>query len=194
MVNVAIATGFERRYPGAQAAGRHALGRPRPRGQDDGGAGGRGGPARRARARLPLLGWDPDATWLSFLPSPRSAPSPSPARPSWPARCGPSSPRPNGLYLVLLLLGGMIIPLSGAARARSKRSPSSCPAAPGGRVDGTVTAGAPVPGWRGPPRGLGGGGAGAAAVTFRWGGRYGVAVGARSRRRVLVELGSMCPR
>lgn len=151
MVNVAIATGFERQYQVLKRLGATPLGRPRLL-------------AAKTTAVLAvevvqlvvlvpvslLLGWDPDATWLGFLAVAALGTVAFAGLGFLMAgtlRAELTLALANGLYLVLLLLGGMIIPLSelpGPLEAVAKLLPAAALAA---GVDGTVTAGASVPGW-----------------------------------------------
>lgn len=151
MVNVAIATGFERQYQVLKRLGATPLGRPRLL-------------AAKTTAVLAvevvqlvvlvpvslLLGWDPDATWLGFVAVAALGTVAFAGLGFLMAgtlRAEITLALANGLYLVLLLLGGMIIPLSelpGPLEAFAKLLPAAALAA---GVDGTVTAGASVPGW-----------------------------------------------
>ena len=131
-VNLAIGVGFEREYGVLKRLGATPLGRPRLLGAKtlavvvvE---------AVQVAVLWPLalaLGWDPSPE-LGVRRSPScSARSPSPASAcAWPARCGRSSTlaAANGLYLVLLLLSGMVIPLDELPDARCAPSPGSCPA------------------------------------------------------------------
>lgn len=151
MVNVAITTGFERQYQVLKRLGATPLGRPRLL-------------AAKTTAVLAvevvqlvvlvpvslLLGWDPDATWLGFVAVAALGTVAFAGLGFLMAgtlRAEITLALANGLYLVLLLLGGMIIPLSelpGPLEAFAKLLPAAALAA---GVDGTVTAGASVPGW-----------------------------------------------
>lgn len=173
MVNIAIATGFERQYGVLKRLGSTPLGRPR---------------LLAAKTvsvvaievvqlviLVPvalLLGWDPDATWVPFLvvvALGTVAFAGLGLLMAGTLRAELTLALANGLYLVLLLLGGMIIPLSelpGPLEAFAKLLPAAALAA---GVDGTLTAGASVPGWAwatlivwaiATPV--------AAALTFRW--------------------------
>jgi ABC-2 type transport system permease protein len=173
MVNVAIATGFERQYGVLKRLGATPLGRPRLL-------------MAKTTAVLAievvqlvvlvplslLLGWDPDATWVPFLlvaALGTVAFAGLGLLMAGTLRAELTLALANGLYLVLLLLGGMIIPLSelpGPMEAFAKLLPAAALAA---GVDGTLTAGASVPGWAwatlavwaiATPV--------AAALTFRW--------------------------
>lgn len=149
MVNLAIATGFEREYGVLKRLGSTPLGRPRLL-------------AAKVLAILVVeaiqigvlwaialaLGWDPSIE-LAFLA----------AVVLGTVACGAIGlvmagslkalvvlAAANGLYLVLLLLSGMVIPLEelpGAVQAISKALPSTALA---DAVRGTVTAGLDVPG------------------------------------------------
>ncbi len=173
MVNVAIATGFERQYQVLKRLGATPLGRPRLL-------------AAKTTAVLAvevvqlvvlvpvslLLGWDPDATWLGFLAVAALGTVAFAGLGFLMAgtlRAELTLALANGLYLVLLLLGGMIIPLSelpGPLEAFAKLLPAAALAA---GVDGTVTAGASVPGWAWATLVVWAVAAPvAAAVTFRW--------------------------
>lgn len=151
MVNIAIATGFERQYGVLKRLGATPLGRPR---------------LLMAKTTsvlvievvqlavlVPvslLLGWDPDATWLPFLAVAALGTVAFAGLGLLMAgtlRAELTLALANGLYLVLLLLGGMIIPLSelpGPLETVAKLLPAAALAA---GVDGTLTAGASVPGW-----------------------------------------------
>lgn len=173
MVNIAIATGFERQYGVLKRLGSTPLGRPR---------------LLAAKtvsvvaievvqlavlvAVALLLGWDPDATWAPFLAVAALGTVAFAGLGLLMAgtlRAELTLALANGLYLVLLLLGGMIIPLSelpGPLEVFAKLLPAAALAA---GVDGTLTAGASVPGWAwatlvvwaiATPV--------AAALTFRW--------------------------
>jgi ABC-2 type transport system permease protein len=173
MVNIAIATGFERQYGVLKRLGSTPLGRPR---------------LLAAKTisvvavevvqlavLVPLsllLGWDPDATWVPFLAVAALGTIAFAGLGLLMAgtlRAELTLALANGLYLVLLLLGGMIIPLSelpGPLEVVAKLLPAAALAA---GVDGTITAGASVPGWAwatlvvwavATPV--------AAALTFRW--------------------------
>ena len=151
MVNVAIATGFEHQYQVLKRLGSTPLGRPRLL-------------AAKTTAVLAvevvqlvvlvpvslLLGWDPDATWLGFVAVAALGTVAFAGLGFLMAgtlRAEITLALANGLYLVLLLLGGMIIPLSelpGPLEAFAKLLPAAALAA---GVDGTLTAGASVPGW-----------------------------------------------
>lgn len=173
MVNVAIATGFERQYQVLKRLGATPLGRPRLL-------------AAKTTAVLAvevvqlvvlvpvslLLGWDPDATWLGFIAVAALGTIAFAGLGFLMAgtlRAEITLALANGLYLVLLLLGGMIIPLSelpGPLEAFAKLLPAAALAA---GVDGTVTAGASVPGWAWATLVVWAVAAPiAAAVTFRW--------------------------
>ena len=173
MVNVAIATGFERQYQVLKRLGATPLGRPRLL-------------AAKTTAVLAvevvqlvvlvpvslLLGWDPDATWLGFLAVAALGTVAFAGLGFLMAgtlRAELTLALANGLYLVLLLLGGMIIPLSelpGPLEAFATLLPAAALAA---GVDGTVTAGASVPGWAWATLVVWAVAAPvAAAVTFRW--------------------------
>ncbi len=173
MVNVAIATGFERQYGVLKRLGATPLGRPRLL-------------MAKTTAVLAvevvqlavlvplslLLGWEPDATWVPFLGVAALGTVAFAGLGLLMAgtlRAELTLALANGLYLVLLLLGGMIIPLSelpGPLEAFAKLLPAAALAA---GVDGTLTAGASVPAWAwvtlvlwaiATPV--------AAALTFRW--------------------------
>ena len=173
MVNVAIATGFERQYQVLKRLGATPLGRPRLL-------------AAKTTAVLAvevaqlvvlvpvslLLGWDPDATWLGFVAVAALGTVAFAGLGFLMAgtlRAELTLALANGLYLLLLLLGGMIIPLSelpGPLEAFAKLLPAAALAA---GVNGTLTTGASVPGWAwvtlvvwavAAPV--------AAALTFRW--------------------------
>ena len=173
MVNVAIATGFERQYGVLKRLGATPLGRPRLL-------------MAKTTAVLAvevvqlavlvplslLLGWEPDATWVPFLAVAALGTVAFAGLGLLMAgtlRAELTLALANGLYLVLLLLGGMIIPLSelpGPLEAFAKLLPAAALAA---GVDGTLTAGASVPAWAwvtlvlwaiATPV--------AAALTFRW--------------------------
>lgn len=173
MVNIAIATGFERQYGVLKRLGSTPLGRPRLL-------------AAKTTSVIAievvqlavlvplslLLGWDPDATWAPFLTVAALGTVAFAGLGLLMAgtlRAELTLALANGLYLVLLLLGGMIIPLSelpGPLEAFAKLLPAAALAA---GVDGTLTAGASVPGWAwatltvwaiATPV--------AAALTFRW--------------------------
>ncbi|MCB9374170.1 MAG: ABC transporter permease, partial [Microthrixaceae bacterium] len=119
-----------------------------------------------------LLGWDPQATWPAFVlvaALGTVAFAGLGLLMAGALRAEITLALANGLYLVLLLLGGMIFPLGelpGPLEAVAKALPAAALAA---GVDGTVTAGASVPGWAwaslvvwavAAPL--------AAALTFRW--------------------------
>ena len=174
-VNLAIGVGFEREYGVLKRLGATPLGRPRLLG------------AKtlalvavevvQVAVLWPLalaLGWDPSPE-LGVRRSPWcSARSPSPASGcAWPARCAALVvlAAANGLYLVLLLLSGMVIPLDELPGRRRAPSPGPCraprwprwcaarspaPTSPGRRVGACSPCGpiaAPVP--RHPPLPLG---------------------------------------
>ena len=151
MVNVAIATGFERQYGVLKRLGSTPLGRPR----------------LLAAKTLTvvavevvqlailvpvalLLGWNPEATWAPFLAVVALGTVAFAGLGLLMAgtlRAELTLALANGLYLVLLLLGGMIIPLSelpGPLEVVAKLLPAAALSA---GVNGTVTAGASVPGW-----------------------------------------------
>lgn len=173
MVNIAIATGFERQYGVLKRLGSTPLGRPRLL-------------AAKTVSVVAievvqlailfpvalLLGWDPDATWVPFLVIVALGTVSFAGLGLLMAgtlRAELTLALANGLYLVLLLLGGMIIPLGelpGPLEVFAKLLPAAALAA---GVDGTLTAGASVPGWAwttlvvwaiAAPV--------AAALTFRW--------------------------
>lgn len=173
MVNVAIATGFERQYQVLKRLGATPLGRPRLL-------------AAKTTAVLAielvqlvvlvpvslLLGWEPEATWLGFVVVAVLGTVGFAGLGFLMAgtlRAELTLALANGLYLVLLLLGGMIIPLSelpGPLEAVAKLLPAAALAA---GVDGTLTAGAAVPGWAWAVLVLWAVAAPvAAALTFRW--------------------------
>ena len=173
MVNVAIATGFERQYQVLKRLGATPLGRPRLL-------------AAKTTAVLAvevvqlvvlvpvslLLGWDPDATWVGFIAVAALGTVAFAGLGFLMAgtlRAEITLALANGLYLVLLLLGGMIIPLSelpGPLEAFAKLLPAAALAA---GVDGTLTAGASVPGWAWATLVVWAVAAPiAAAATFRW--------------------------
>lgn len=173
MVNVAIATGFERQYQVLKRLGATPLGRPRLL-------------AAKTTAVLAvevvqlvvlvpvslLLGWEPDATWLGFVVVAVLGTIGFAGLGFLMAgtlRAEITLALANGLYLVLLLLGGMIIPLSelpAPLEAFAKLLPAAALAA---GVDGTLTAGAAVPGWAWAVLVLWAVAAPvAAALTFRW--------------------------
>ena len=173
MVNVAIATGFERQYGVLKRLGATPIGRPRLL-------------MAKTTAVLAvelvqlvvlvplslLLGWDPDATWVPFLVVAALGTVAFAGLGLLMAgtlRAELTLALANGLYLVLLLLGGMIIPLSelpGPLEALAKLLPAAALTA---GVDGTVTAGASVPGWAWATLAVWAVAAPvAAALTFRW--------------------------
>lgn len=173
MVNVAIATGFERQYQVLKRLGATPLGRPRLL-------------AAKTTAVLAielvqlvvlvpvslLLGWEPEATWLAFVVVAVLGTIGFAGLGFLMAgtlRAEITLALANGLYLVLLLLGGMIIPLSelpAPLEAFAKLLPAAALAA---GVDGTLTAGAAVPGWAWAVLVLWAVAAPvAAALTFRW--------------------------
>ncbi len=173
MVNVAIATGFERQYQVLKRLGATPLGRPRLL-------------AAKTTAVLAielvqlvvlvpvslLLGWEPEATWLGFVVVAVLGTVGFAGLGFLMAgtlRAEITLALANGLYLVLLLLGGMIIPLSelpAPLETFAKLLPAAALAA---GVDGTLTAGAAVPGWAWAVLVLWAVAAPvAAALTFRW--------------------------
>ncbi len=173
MVNIAIATGFERQYGVLKRLGSTPLGRPRLLMAKT--ASVLVIEAVQLAVLVPvslLLGWEPEATWLPFLAVAALGTVAFAGLGLLMAgtlRAELTLALANGLYLLLLLLGGMIIPLSelpGPLETVAKLLPAAALAA---GVDGTLTAGASVPGWAwatlivwaiATPV--------AAALTFRW--------------------------
>ena len=152
MVNLAIATGFERQYLVLKRLGATPLGRGRLLG------------AKTIAIGLVLvvqvvilsvvallLGWEPDVAGIPLAVAGAVLATIAFAGlgllMAGTLRGEMTLALANGLYLVLLLLGGMIIPLSelpGPMEAFAKLLPAAALAA---GVDGTLTAGASVPGW-----------------------------------------------
>lgn len=173
MVNLAIATGFERQYGVLKRLGSTPLGRPRLL-------------SAKTAAILVievvqlavlvpvalLLGWDPDPTVVPLLLAialGTIAFAGLGLLMAGTLRAEITLAGANGLYLVLLLLGGMIIPLDELPAALATVAKLLPAAALAAAVDGTLTAGASVPGWAwltltawaiAMPL--------AAALTFRW--------------------------
>ena len=131
MVQTAIGVAFERQYGVLKRLGVTPLGRPRLLGAKlDRRARDRGRAGRWSSAPPP----SPSAGTPPPRPGPPSSPSPSAPPPSaasgcsWPAASAGelTLAAANGLYLVLLLLGGMVFPLTELPGAAAGRSPSSC--------------------------------------------------------------------
>lgn len=151
MVNIAIATGFERQYGVLKRLGSTPLGRPRLLAAKTVSV--IAVEVVQLAVLVPIalvLGWEPDATWVPFLvvvALGTVAFAGLGLLMAGTLRAELTLALANGLYLVLLLLGGMIIPLGelpGPLEAFAKLLPAAALAA---GVDGTLTAGASVPGW-----------------------------------------------
>ena len=158
LVNLAIGTGFEREYGVLKRLGATPLGRPRLLAAKT-----LADPRRRGRADRGALARGPRARLGSGAAARRSSPPSSSARSpapgsacAWPGtlKALVTLAAANGLYLVLLLLSGMVIPLDelpGPGRERSPGPPERRPGAT--RSAARSPTGASVPG-------LGVGGAG----------------------------------
>jgi ABC-2 type transport system permease protein len=172
MVNVAIATGFERQYGVLKRLGSTPLGRPRLL-------------AAKTEAVLVIellqiavlalaalaLGWEPDpaAGFLLALVLGTAAFAGLGLLLAGRLRGETTLLAANGLWAIFLLLGGMVIPLDelpAALEVVAKAFPAAALAA---AFDGTLTAGASTPAWAWAVLALWAVAAPvAAAATFRW--------------------------